>query len=130
MPSLCLHSIRGAKPGGSTATQSRQASAGALSVIVEARFRDMEFDLGEPEADRLVCRDFVEWAEGIDESPCSHTYLHESPATGFELVATTNWEFHWQDVDAGGFTPYADASPSVLAPVVVRDLEAVISARD
>lgn len=116
-------------PGGPTATQSRQASAGALSVIVEARFANMEFDPGEPDADRLACDTFVEWAPGRTESPCAHTYLHESPAAGFPLESQTNWEFWWEDVGAGGFEFYAVASPTAVQPVPVVDLEAVISAR-
>ena len=116
-------------PGGDTATQARQASAGPLSVIVEARFLNMEFDLGEPEAERLVCDTFVEWAPGRTESPCSHTYLHESPVGGFLLESQTNWEFWWQDVGFAGFEFYATASPTAVQPIAVFDLEAVISAR-
>ena len=116
-------------PGGSTATEARQASAGPLSVIVEARFRNMEFDVGEPDAERLVCDRFVEWAPGLDESPCAHTYLHESPAAGFPLESQTNWQFWWQDVGLTGFEFYATASPTAVQPVPVLDLEAVISAR-
>ena len=117
-------------PGGSTATQSRQASAGSLSVVVEARFEAMAFDLGEPDSEQLVCTEFAEWTDGADESPCTHTYLLESPADGFELVATTTWRFWWQDVGFTAFDDYATASPSTGGPVPVRDLEAVISARD
>jgi hypothetical protein len=114
-------------PGESTATQARQASAGPLSVIVEARFDSMEFDFGEPDTDRLICDSFVEWERGRDDPACSHTYLHESPAAGFPLEAQTNWEFWWQDVGLTGFEFYATSSPTLVQPVPVFDLEAVIS---
>lgn len=116
-------------PGASTATQRRQASAGPLSVVVEARFESMEFDPGEPGAERFICDRFVEWAPGRNESPCAHTYLHQSSAEGFELESRTNWQFWWQDVGLTGFELYATSSPTTTQPVVVLDLEAVISSR-
>lgn len=116
-------------PGAETATQSRQASAGGLSVIVEARFESMEFDPGEPDAERFLCKTFVEWLPGRTDTPCRHTYLHESTTDGFRLESTTNWQFWWQDVGIPGFEFYAVASPTVVQPVVVIDLEAVISGR-
>ena len=113
-------------PAGSTDTQSVSASAGGLTVTVEARFVRTTFITGEPGAAVLRCTDFLEWTSGATDSPCSHTYLTEE--RGRVVQAETVWEFVWYD-NAGQPTPafYGTAVIVETDLLDVIDLESVIT---
>lgn len=113
-------------PAGATDPIQAAASAGGLTVTVEARWRETTFDVGEPGADEVRCTEVIEWSRHRDETACAHTYLTEE--RGRTVVATSSWDFVWWD-NAGQPVPavYATVDLVEQLDVDVIDLEAVIT---
>ena len=112
-------------PDGPLDTIQASASAGGLTVVVEARYGGTTYDLGDG-SPPLVCPSATEWVLGAADSDCTHTYLTEE--TGRRITATSTWDFYWSDNAA---QPVPVLYETFLAPQVldidIIDLEAVIS---
>lgn len=115
-------------PDGATESVQQTASANGLAVTVEARWSHTVFDMDEPDREPIVCEAKVEWSPGVDESPCSHTYLSEGD--GRTITATSHWDFVWWD-NAGQPVPVFVETVELVEELVIDvvDLEAVITAR-
>ncbi len=112
-------------PDGPLDTVSASASAGGLTVVVEARYQGTTYDLGDGSAP-LFCPSATAWVPGATTSDCTHTFLSE--ASGHRITATSTWDFYWFDNAA---QPVPVLYETFLAPQVldvdIIDLEAVIS---
>ena len=115
-------------PDGSLDPVLASATAGGLTVTVEARYQETEFQVGAPNEATFTCSTFVEWAPGIDSSPCTYSFINESASQS--VIAESTWDFYWWD-NAGQPTPvlYGTLTNTEEVDVEVIDLEAVISRR-
>lgn len=113
-------------PAGAMGSIQAVASAGGLTVTVEARWRETLFDVGEPGAEPVRCTQVIEWSAGAEATSCSHTYLTEQ--LGRTITATSRWDFVWWD-NAGQTVPafYRSVDLAEQLDVDVIDLEAVIT---
>ncbi len=113
-------------PVGDTGNVRASATAGGLTVTVEARYQRTLFDMG-PEDGVVPCDQQVIWQPGASETPCSHTYLTEGSRT---IQAISEWDFVWWD-DAAQTTPVFLETVALVEAfdVEVMDLEAVIASR-
>ncbi len=113
-------------PEGSTDTVARSATAGGLTVTVEARYVETTFTLGAPNAATLTCDTFVVWTPGATDSPCTHEFFEET--ANQTVAAASRWDFYWFD-NAAQPTPvlYGTVTNIEANAVEVIDLEAVIS---
>ncbi|MGI9606089.1 MAG: hypothetical protein ACR2P0_08125 [Acidimicrobiales bacterium] len=113
-------------PDGSLDRVRASASAGGLTVTVEARFEQTVFDMAEDGVAPIVCSRQVEWQRGRDEPACAHTYLTE--AAQRTITASSEWDFVWWDNAAQpGPVFWETVTLDEQLDVEVIDLEAVIS---
>jgi len=112
-------------PDGTIAEQTETASAGGLTATVRAKWVSTTFYTGEDGVE-VTCTAQTIWTPGATSSPCTHTYLTESPAR--TVRAVSQWSFTWWD-NAGQQTPVSlGTEPYEEVEVIeVVDLEAVIS---
>lgn len=113
-------------PKGSTETVTAQASAGGLTVTVEARYVETTFTVPPPNDATFTCDSYVEWTPGATESPCTYAFTTETP--GQAVIADSRWDFYWFDnLLAQEPVLYATVTNTEVANVPVIDLEAVIT---
>ena len=115
-------------PDGSLERVRASAHAGGLTVTVEARFVHTAFDLDEEGIEPVICDRQIPWRQGLEHTPCSHTYLPE--AADRTITGSSQWDFVWWD-DAAQPVPvyWESAILDAQFDVEVIDLEAVISGR-
>lgn len=113
-------------PVGDLSPQSVSATAGPLTVTIEAQYVETEFTTTGANQSTITCTEFVEWAPGVTNSPCATTFFEQTPTQVIE--ATTTWRLVWWD-NAGQTTPVelGFISETQTTAVEVVDLEAVIT---
>lgn len=113
-------------PDGDTAPQYVSATAGGLTVTIEAQLVQTEFVLTGANQETVTCTSFVEWSPGASESPCSVTMFEQSSAQSIEARST--WRLVWWD-NAGQPAPVELGFITEVQVDVVEvvDLEAVIT---
>lgn len=113
-------------PVGDTSPQVVSATAGPLTVTIEAQYVETEFVMTGANSETITCTEFVEWTPGASNSPCSTTFFEETPAQVIE--ARTTWRLVWWD-NAGQTTPVelGFITETQTDVVEVVDLEAVIT---
>ena len=113
-------------PEGDRSPQTVSATAGPLTVTIEAQYVETEFVVPGTETESITCTEFVEWTPGATESPCATTFFEETPAQIIEAHST--WRLVWWD-NAAQTTPVelGFITETQVDVVEVVDLEAVIT---
>lgn len=113
-------------PDGDRGPQQVSASAGELTVTIEARFVQAEYILSGANEATVRCTEFTEWSPGAGDSPCATTLFEQTPAQSIEAQST--WQLVWWD-NAGQPTPIelGFITETQIEAVEVVDLEAVIT---
>ncbi len=113
-------------PVGDLSPQAVSATAGPLTVTIEAQYVETEFVITDSNAETVTCTEFVPWTPGATESPCTTTFFEQNPAQRIEAHST--WRLVWWD-NASQTTPVelGFITETQIDVVEVVDLEAVIS---
>lgn len=84
-------------PEGDTRTRYAQAVGNALTVTVEARWRQTTFVIEGSEDEPILCSEQTMWEPATDSSGCTHMFFHTGEGIGIE--ATSEWDLYWWDND-------------------------------
>ena len=116
-------------PDGDLTTITGSATAGGLTVTVQAEYVSTTFTIGTPgdlEAESFVCDSFVVWTPDATGSECTYALIRESASQ--TIAAESSWDFSWYD-NAAQPTPtdFERWTFTEVIDVEVVDLEAVIA---